>query len=137
MIWIFIKKNLSVNILKGKVLKTRLLLIGEQKVGASIVKWGIGTIVMCLIPLIGLIFPIIALAKKNVDFPEFLSSLKTQIPYLSSAFFITYCTIFILIIFYIFIKIVKYERLEAGKGKLNLREYCTLSKDIFLPKSYS
>ncbi|VUZ93912.1 Plasmodium exported protein, unknown function [Plasmodium vivax] len=35
-------------------------------------------------------------------------------------------------IFYAFIKIVKYEKLKAGKGKLSMKQYCSLCKDVFI-----
>ncbi|KMZ76562.1 hypothetical protein PVIIG_06339 [Plasmodium vivax India VII] len=38
-------------------------------------------------------------------------------------------TIF-LVLSYITIKIIKYERLKAGKGKMNLKEYCSFCKDL-------
>ncbi|GAB69844.1 CYIR protein, partial [Plasmodium cynomolgi strain B] len=64
--------------------------------------------------------PILALSGEKIIPPEFkmLPTVRTRLNY---AFFIPYCTIFILIIFYIFIKVVKYHRLEDGTGKLNFK----------------
>ncbi|SCO65750.1 Plasmodium exported protein, unknown function [Plasmodium vivax] len=35
-------------------------------------------------------------------------------------------------VFYAFIKIVKYEKLKAGKGKMSMKEYCRFCKDVFI-----
>ncbi|KMZ96374.1 hypothetical protein PVNG_06151 [Plasmodium vivax North Korean] len=40
-------------------------------------------------------------------------------------------TIVILLIIYMFIKVIKYEKIKAGKGKMNIKEYCRFCKDIF------
>ncbi|KMZ96437.1 hypothetical protein PVNG_06145, partial [Plasmodium vivax North Korean] len=53
------------------------------------------------------------------------------IPDINYAFFFIYCTIFILSILYIFIKVVKYEKLKAGKGKMNRKEYICFCKEVF------
>ncbi|SCA82120.1 Protein of unknown function, putative, partial [Plasmodium vivax] len=39
--------------------------------------------------------------------------------------------IVLLVVFYILIKVIKYEKLKAGKGKMSVKEYCRLCKDIF------
>ncbi|GAB69847.1 CYIR protein [Plasmodium cynomolgi strain B] len=111
MIWKFIKNNLIVNMLKGK------------KVGASsnniklkkniVIKWGIGTIVLCLIPLIGIILPI--LCKINIITDNTLQ----PILYSCDSFFITLTYIILFLIIYTMIIVVKYHRLEDGKGKMN------------------
>ncbi|KMZ96076.1 hypothetical protein PVNG_06373 [Plasmodium vivax North Korean] len=41
----------------------------------------------------------------------------------------------ICVIIYIFIKFIKYEKLKAGKGKMNFKEYCRFCKDIFYNKT--
>ncbi|CAI7719046.1 Plasmodium exported protein, unknown function [Plasmodium vivax] len=40
-------------------------------------------------------------------------------------------TIVILFIIYVLIKVIKYEKIKAGKGKMNMKEYCRFCKDIF------
>ncbi|SCA83731.1 Plasmodium exported protein, unknown function, partial [Plasmodium vivax] len=40
-------------------------------------------------------------------------------------------SIVILFIIYILIKVIKYEKIKAGKGKMNIKEYCRFCKDIF------
>ncbi|VVA00007.1 Plasmodium exported protein, unknown function [Plasmodium vivax] len=36
-----------------------------------------------------------------------------------------------LVLFYIFIKIIKYEKIKAGKGKMNVKEYYRFCKNVF------
>ncbi|KMZ76639.1 hypothetical protein PVIIG_06278, partial [Plasmodium vivax India VII] len=93
-------------------------------------KYGYKIILSSLFLLLGLIVPILSKCKE-VGLPDNLKEWKTIIPALSSAFFIPYLTIFILIILYIFIKVVKYEKLKAGKGKMNGKEYICFCKEIF------
>ncbi|KNA01743.1 hypothetical protein PVNG_06330, partial [Plasmodium vivax North Korean] len=40
-------------------------------------------------------------------------------------------TIYFSMIIYGFIKVVKYERIKSGKGKMSFKEYCRFSKDLF------
>ncbi|KMZ88835.1 hypothetical protein PVBG_05631 [Plasmodium vivax Brazil I] len=37
----------------------------------------------------------------------------------------------LLVLFYILIKIIKSEKIKAGKGKMSVKEYCRFCKDIF------
>ncbi|CAI7721724.1 Plasmodium exported protein, unknown function [Plasmodium vivax] len=117
-------------------------ILGEQPVGTSsnniklkkniVRKWGIRFIVMCLIPLIGIILPILAKIKgssnksilKEYEIPE-----SVCIIYGIIFIILTYIILFSII--YTMRKVVKYHRLEAGRGKLNFREYCHFCKDIF------
>ncbi|SCA83591.1 Plasmodium exported protein, unknown function, partial [Plasmodium vivax] len=46
-------------------------------------------------------------------------------------FTIIMVSIVILFIFYILIKVIKYEKIKAGKGKMNMKEHCRFCKDIF------
>ncbi|CAG9474526.1 unnamed protein product [Plasmodium vivax] len=95
-------------------------------------KYGYKIIFSTLFSLLGLIVPILVWAKVTVYLPKNLKdSLKELIPDLNYAFFIPYCSIFILTILYIFFKVVKYEKLKAGKGKMNRKEYICFCKEIF------
>ncbi|KMZ76893.1 hypothetical protein PVIIG_06417 [Plasmodium vivax India VII] len=95
-------------------------------------KYGFKIIFSSLFSLLGLIVPILVYGKVNVKFPTNLKNvLSTLIPDLNYAFFIPFCTIFILALLYIFIKVVKYEKLKAGKGKMNRKEYVCFCKEIF------
>ncbi|KMZ77380.1 hypothetical protein PVIIG_06270 [Plasmodium vivax India VII] len=95
-------------------------------------KYGYKIILSTLSLLLGLIVPILVYGKVDVKLPQSLKEqLKCRIPEINSAFFIIYCSIFILTLLYIFIKVVKYEKLKAGKGKMNRKEYICFCKDIF------
>ncbi|KMZ87901.1 hypothetical protein PVBG_06236 [Plasmodium vivax Brazil I] len=94
-------------------------------------KYGYKIILSSLFLLLGLIIPILAKAEVRVLDKSSKDPWNEVIPALSSAFFIPYCSIFILIILYIFIKVVKYEKLKAGKGKMNRKEYICFCKEIF------
>ncbi|KMZ96052.1 hypothetical protein PVNG_05941 [Plasmodium vivax North Korean] len=94
-------------------------------------KYGYKIIFFSLFSLLGLIVPILVWAKVGVIPSKLKSTLDNLIPDVNYAFFIPYCTIFLLTIFYIFIKVVKYEKLKAGKGKMNRKEYICFCKKVF------
>ncbi|KMZ96069.1 hypothetical protein PVNG_06388 [Plasmodium vivax North Korean] len=94
-------------------------------------KYGYKIILSSLFLLLGLIVPILSKAGVDVKCPGVSNDLKDIIPFINSAFFIPYLTIFILTLLYIFIKVVKYEKLKSGKGKMNRKEYICFCKDIF------
>ncbi|CAI7724194.1 Plasmodium exported protein, unknown function [Plasmodium vivax] len=94
-------------------------------------KYGYKIIFSSLFSLIGLIVPILVYGKVQVLPSGTSSDIQNLIPDLNYAFFIPYCTIFILTILYIFIKVVKYEKLKAGRGKMNRKEYICFCKEIF------
>ncbi|KMZ92308.1 hypothetical protein PVMG_03663 [Plasmodium vivax Mauritania I] len=94
-------------------------------------KYGYKIIFFSLFCLLGSIVPILDWAKVEFKFKKNHTDLKNIIPDLSCAFFIPYCSIFILTILYIFFKVVKYEKLKAGKGKMNRNEYICFFKEIF------
>ncbi|KNA00885.1 hypothetical protein PVNG_06135 [Plasmodium vivax North Korean] len=50
--------------------------------------------------------------------------------YINTVFFFTLCITALIVIIYTLVKVVKYERLKAGKGKMNIKEYCRFCKDI-------
>ncbi|SCA83358.1 Protein of unknown function, putative, partial [Plasmodium vivax] len=54
-----------------------------------------------------------------------------QISYIPLIFSFLMITISILFIIYILIKVIKYEKIKSGKGKMNIKEYCRFCKDIF------
>ncbi|KMZ96386.1 hypothetical protein PVNG_06342 [Plasmodium vivax North Korean] len=94
-------------------------------------KYGYKIIFSCLFSLLGLIVPILVYEK--VEIPKLIKNgeISKLIPDLNYGFFIIYCTIFILSILYIFTKAVKYEKLKAGKGKMNRKEYICFCKKVF------
>ncbi|CAG9479395.1 unnamed protein product [Plasmodium vivax] len=123
-------------------------ILGEHPVGTSsyniklkkniVRKWGLRIIGMCLIPLLGIVLPIF----DRIDSSTKLDTNKTQsilkesgIPkpvyIIYGIFFIILTYIILFSIIYTMTKVVKYHRLEAGRGKLNFREYCHFCKDIF------
>ncbi|ANQ07947.1 Uncharacterized protein PCOAH_00021240 [Plasmodium coatneyi] len=111
---------------------------GEQQVGTSsfktklkestVRKWGKRTIAMCLVLLLGTILPIFVRICGNI------THLLAKVLYgIYGIFFIILTFIIIFLVIYIMTKVVKYHRLEAGRGKLKFKEYCVLCKDIFFP----
>ncbi|KMZ89398.1 hypothetical protein PVBG_05909 [Plasmodium vivax Brazil I] len=54
-----------------------------------------------------------------------------NVSYAQMIFSFIMITIFILFIIYVLIKVIKYEKIKAGKGKMNIKEYCRFCKDIF------
>ncbi|KMZ91868.1 hypothetical protein PVMG_04427, partial [Plasmodium vivax Mauritania I] len=51
--------------------------------------------------------------------------------YFNMVFFFTLCIIALTVIIYTLVKVVKYERLKAGKGKMNRNEYFKYCKEVF------
>ncbi|GAB70056.1 CYIR protein [Plasmodium cynomolgi strain B] len=112
--------------------------IREQQVGPSsyniklkeciVIKWSIRTIVMCLILCIGLIIPILSKINNESSF------IPKPVRITNAIIFIILTHIILFSMIYTMIKVVKFHRLEAGKGKLNFREYDVFCKDTFLPK---
>ncbi|EDL42593.1 variable surface protein Vir10, truncated, putative, partial [Plasmodium vivax] len=94
-------------------------------------KFGYKIIFFALLSLPGSIVHILSWAKVDFKLGNNLCVLKSLIPGLSDAFFGIYCSIFLLTIIYIFIKIVKYEKLKAGKGQMNRKEYICFCKKVF------
>ncbi|KMZ93712.1 variable surface protein Vir35 [Plasmodium vivax Mauritania I] len=86
----------------------------------------------CLFSLIGVIVPILAEAQVPSSFEGNAKDiLPYLIPALNGIIFIPFCIISILCIIYILMKIVKYERLNEGKGKLKGKEYVRFCKEVF------
>ncbi|SCA81706.1 Plasmodium exported protein, unknown function, partial [Plasmodium vivax] len=119
-------------------------------------KYGIGFIIFSLIPALGLIFYILfGLGEKlrgaiklcyiqghysneNHTEPGCTDwNAKTwkdtieNIGYANEIFSFTMITIVLLFIIYILAKVIKYEKLRAGKGKMRINEYWRFCKDIF------
>ncbi|KMZ95037.1 hypothetical protein PVMG_06019 [Plasmodium vivax Mauritania I] len=127
-------------------------------------KYGIGLIILALIPSVGLIYPIIFGISKELpglirDCPddhfdttspyyhkanegdgtkdcirgwiyEHTETMR-KISYVTKILSFIMITIVILFIIYVLIKVIKYEKIKAGKGKMNMKEYCRFCKDIF------
>ncbi|SCA83534.1 Protein of unknown function, putative, partial [Plasmodium vivax] len=60
------------------------------------------------------------------DYANEISTLRE----VSNIFTFIMFSIIILVVFYILIKIIKYEKIKAGKGKMNVKEYYRFCKDI-------
>ncbi|SCO65536.1 Plasmodium exported protein, unknown function, partial [Plasmodium vivax] len=118
-------------------------------------KYGIGLIMFALIPALGFILPllfgvekwgdgVIPLCKQDghdndikitsdscTKWHEF--QVKNNISYMkifNNIFSFTMITIILTLLIYIIIKLIKYEKLKAGKGKMNLMEYCRFCKEL-------
>ncbi|KMZ95076.1 hypothetical protein PVMG_05603 [Plasmodium vivax Mauritania I] len=118
-------------------------------------KYGIGFIILSLIPTLGLIYYIlfgvrlsggaIALCwdKEHYNgsshndttcnglYKENWSTTLRNIWISNVIFTYTMIIIVLLFLFYFLTKIVKYEKLKAGKGKMNRKEYICFCKEIF------
>ncbi|SCA83565.1 Protein of unknown function, putative, partial [Plasmodium vivax] len=111
-------------------------------------KFGFPLIFFTLIPFCGIVFPIIFngyIPIVNVcykghehtntckDYLELLftkEQWKIFVPLYTAL--LSLLTILVLsIYFYILIKVLKYERLKCGKGKMSIKEYSCLCRDIF------
>ncbi|KMZ89391.1 hypothetical protein PVBG_05987 [Plasmodium vivax Brazil I] len=66
----------------------------------------------------------------DLDLKLWESTLK-NIKILYLIFIFTVITIFLLLFIYILTKIIKYEKLKAGKGKMNRKEYICFCKEFF------
>ncbi|SCA81884.1 Plasmodium exported protein, unknown function, partial [Plasmodium vivax] len=124
-------------------------------------KYGIGYILIALIPALSLIYFILfgagswgpgifTLCKNQAHFPnqgkrhkinptggcdkewlyKYRDLIKNMRGYLMTFSFIM-ITIFLIVVIYVLIKVIKYERLKAGRGKLCAKEYCRFAKDVF------
>ncbi|KMZ88799.1 hypothetical protein PVBG_05711 [Plasmodium vivax Brazil I] len=122
-------------------------ILGEQPVGTSgnniklkkniVRKLGIRAILMCLVPLIGIILPILDEIKGSTQSNNcnqsllLVSGIPKSVYIIYGILFIILTYIILFSIIYTMKKVVKYHRLEAGRGKLNFSEYCHFCKDIF------
>ncbi|VUZ99793.1 Plasmodium exported protein, unknown function [Plasmodium vivax] len=68
-------------------------------------------------------------AKKLIHISQQTSD---AIYYLNSIISYALLIIVISVIIYTFIKVIKYEGLKAGKGKMNRKEYFNMCKDVFM-----
>ncbi|EDL42583.1 variable surface protein Vir11, putative [Plasmodium vivax] len=104
-------------------------------------KYGIGLFIFALIPALGFIFRI--LFGINRDMPGVLgicpeahyNSVK-NFEYANMIFSIIMVSIVILFFIYILIKVIKYEKIKAGKGKMNRRENIDFCKKVFKNEKY-
>ncbi|KMZ76875.1 hypothetical protein PVIIG_05685 [Plasmodium vivax India VII] len=121
-------------------------------------KYGIGLILLSLIPSLGFIYHILygvnnwgggvfkicntnghteedesnpGMCKQCTDKYIFKGHLE-YMEIFNAIFSFTMITIILIFLIYIIIKLIKYEKLRAGKGKMNLMEYCRFCKDVFI-----
>ncbi|GAW84379.1 variable surface protein, partial [Plasmodium gonderi] len=100
-------------------------------------KYGFGFFTTCLVPLFGVILPVLdKICKYGCTNSQNDSILKASgIPvlvyYIYVIFFLILSYIILIFIFYIIIKIVKYEKLKAMKGKMNFNVYCVFFREVF------
>ncbi|SCA81794.1 Plasmodium exported protein, unknown function, partial [Plasmodium vivax] len=69
--------------------------------------------------------------NKELKFFNFDSTVWKTIEVFHGLITSTFTAIFIFWIVYTLIKIIKYERLKYGKGKMSAKEYCRFCKDVF------
>ncbi|KMZ82389.1 hypothetical protein PVIIG_05560 [Plasmodium vivax India VII] len=115
-------------------------------------KFTIHFTIFALLPLLGIIIPILFGGEKPQDrivrltygscrnkgsdgncTKGFIHCTKDQIRaigYLNFIFFLALAIIVLLSVIYIFVKIIKYERLKAGKGKMSGKEYINFCKNV-------
>ncbi|KMZ85552.1 hypothetical protein PVBG_06312 [Plasmodium vivax Brazil I] len=65
--------------------------------------------------------------KSNISKAEW-----NEIEILNKVIIFSLIIIVLLILIYLLIKVIKYEKLKSGKGKMNIKEYCHFCKDIFI-----
>ncbi|SCA81862.1 Plasmodium exported protein, unknown function, partial [Plasmodium vivax] len=118
-------------------------------------KYGIGLIFFALIPAVSLIYYILFGANSWWDGIYMFCDNNTHVsaetstdcnyrhqykwkPYVDYIYpalmLFTFIMIIIILlsVFYTLIKVVKYEKLKSGKGKMSLKEYCRFCKDVFI-----
>ncbi|KMZ88757.1 Protein of unknown function, putative [Plasmodium vivax] len=121
-------------------------------------KYGIGLIILSLIPALGLMYYIlfgynkdlpgaIALCRNNNHYGSEDGKHKTSpacallrrdewdqtlgdIGLANAVFSFTMITIVVLFFIYIFIKVIKYKKLKAGRDKMSLKEYYRFTKSL-------
>ncbi|KMZ77103.1 hypothetical protein PVIIG_06288 [Plasmodium vivax India VII] len=69
-------------------------------------------------------------AAKSIELFPMSSTTFDTINILHDLFFIILSISVITVTIFTFIKVIKYQRLKAGKGKMNLKEYCQFCKDL-------
>ncbi|VUZ99459.1 Plasmodium exported protein, unknown function [Plasmodium vivax] len=123
-------------------------------------KFGIGCIILSLVPVLGFIIPLVHYgyfeimekcfnnckkgAHKKVDEDDYAHDDDTypkasidketwRIIEIVNAIFL-YVTTFIVLsgLIYIFIKFIKYQRLKACRSKMSIKEYCKFCKSLFI-----
>ncbi|KMZ85853.1 hypothetical protein PVBG_03318 [Plasmodium vivax Brazil I] len=120
-------------------------------------KYGIGLIIFALLPLLGFIVPFlfggesppiklchsecdqhqseVTDKKKHVGI-SYKTILSKDSWYIIEKINIVYVSLsiilFLSVIIYALIKVIKYQRLKSGKEKMGLKEYCFFCKDVFV-----
>ncbi|SCA83745.1 Protein of unknown function, putative, partial [Plasmodium vivax] len=114
-------------------------------------KYGYKLILFCLLPILGLILPIILGANPfgicliefckhtshsgvNESCTKYMIGDKQSILecslYINAVYTYIMTIIVICFVLYALIKIIKYEMIKSNKGKMSLKEYCRFSKDV-------
>ncbi|SCA82035.1 Protein of unknown function, putative, partial [Plasmodium vivax] len=114
-------------------------------------KYGYKLILFCLLPILGLILPIILGANAldicliefcdhtdhtngNKDCTKYMIGDKKPILegslYINAVYTYIMTIIVICFVLYVLIKIIKYERIKMNKGKMSMKEYCRFCKDV-------
>ncbi|SCO70731.1 Protein of unknown function, putative, partial [Plasmodium vivax] len=96
-------------------------------------KYGLKFTISFLFPIIGLIVSSLSWGDGWEYKNSILSSNGVPEDAVSSVSIIIIIASFtlVLVIIYILIKIIKYEKLKAGKGKMSAKEYCRFCNEIF------
>ncbi|KMZ92312.1 hypothetical protein PVMG_03667 [Plasmodium vivax Mauritania I] len=96
-------------------------------------KYGLKFTLSCLFPLIGIIVSSLYYGdgeKYENSVLKVIGLPESAAMSISVIIIITSYTL-LLVIIYIIMKLVKYEKLKAGKGKMSLMEYCRFCNEIF------
>ncbi|KMZ82836.1 hypothetical protein PVIIG_03651 [Plasmodium vivax India VII] len=99
-----------------------------------LIKYFIKFILFALLPFSGLLFPILCGADDGKDaiIPLTTGPSGDAIYYLNWIISYGLLIIVISVIIYAFIKVIKYEGLKAGKGKMDRKAYYNICKDVFM-----
>ncbi|GAW84114.1 variable surface protein, partial [Plasmodium gonderi] len=105
-----------------------------------------GFVTTCLVSLLGIILPVLDRIESTVQVSCVngsdggqncaqsilnASGIPVEVYYIYGILFLILAYIILALISYIMVKIVKYEKLGARKGKMFFKKYCSFCKDVF------